>query len=251
MEELMYEVLYRTEEDHWWYRVRREMVHALIGRYVANVEGRFTILDAGCGTGALLKELGRYGEVHGVDVAPEAVRYCRRRGLERVEQGSVEALPFPNGMFDLVLALDVLEHVEDDLKAFSEIGRALKPDGTVIIFVPAFMFLWGVTDVVSRHYRRYTLPELRARVAARGFTVLRASYFNFFLFLPILAARLGVRLFRIQPREENETGIGVFNGFWYHIFHLESRLLRWLSFPFGISLLIVAQKTHREQTSHV
>src|SRR3989344_1275265 len=192
MKPVQYEVVYRTERDHWWYRVRRELAKKLIAIY-AGKGGGLHILDIGCGTGALMTELASLGEVEGVDASEIAIEYCRSRGLTRVRVGSAEALPYPEGTFDIVLALDVLEHVRDDRVAIAEIRRVLKQGGAAVIFVPAFRFLWGAIDELGEHFRRYTLRELRAKLAESGFGVRYSSYFNFFLFLPILFVRKLVR----------------------------------------------------------
>lgn len=153
-----YKSIYDIELKHWWYRVRRKFVHDLINKYFKNQ--RISVIDAGCGPGALLAELNIYGDVYGVDFSQEAVDFCKSRGIVNVQKSGIESMPFESNSADLVLALDVLEHIPDDKKGLNEIYRVLKPKGMVIIFVPAFMFLWGITDVSSQHYRRYTLGLL-------------------------------------------------------------------------------------------
>lgn len=245
MRDSYYDVLYRAEERHWWYRVRREMIHYFIGRY--KKEKKLAILDMGCGTGALLGELTRYGEVSGMDFSEKAVNFARERGMRDVILGRAESLPFESDKFDVVLALDVLEHVEQDGRAIQELYRVLKPGGIAIIFVPAFMFLWGVTDEVSQHFRRYTKPELVGKVSAAGFDTLRVTYFNFFLLPLVFLVRAFNRRLPEQYKPEHETdiGSGIMNGILYTIFKFESWLLRVVNYPFGVSVALVGRKPNK------
>lgn len=236
-----YQTLYDSEKYHWWYRVRREFVHNLIAKYFPT-QNNLRILDVGCGTGALMKELGVYGEVFGVDFSSEAVDFCRSRGIENIQKGGLENLPYTDNSFDLVLALDVLEHIPDDGKGLAEIYRVLKPDGIVIVFVPAFKFLWGVTDVISQHYRRYTKIEISNKINRVGFVIRYSSYFNFFLFPFITLTRFVVNFFKINISSENNTGKGLLNSIFYNIFRSELILLKYFKIPFGVSCVIVAKK---------
>jgi len=232
--------MYARERTHWWYRVRRKLVRHLISRHVGT-EG-LKILDVGCGTGLLLKELQGFGQIRGIDMSQLAIDFCRERGLTGVTFGEATAIPFPDDSFDVVLALDVIEHVADDAMAAREIRRVLKPGGMAIVFVPAFRFLWGITDELSQHYRRYTLPALLGVFESTGCSVKRASYFNFLLFPAILAIRGCVRIFKLRVRSELESNSNILNELLYHIFNLELWLLRATNLPFGVSALIVAKK---------
>jgi ubiquinone/menaquinone biosynthesis C-methylase UbiE len=241
MLDIHYTNLYNGEINHWWYRIRREMVNNIFKRYIQ--KKNLKILDVGCGTGALMKELGSYGEVYGLDFSEKAIEFCKVRGEKNLTFGSITAIPFEDNFFDVVVSLDVIEHVEDDALALSEIRRVLKKDGYSIIFVPAFMFLWGKSDELSCHFRRYTLKDLKSKVCRGGLNIVRSTYFNTFLFLPILFVRLIVRLLKIKIKNENEMGSGgLVNWLLYVIFHIESLLLRHMSFPFGVSALVVSRK---------
>ena len=159
-----YPILYQVEETHWWYVGRRRIIQRLVEKICTTLNNpNPRILDVGCGTGANLKMLAAYGTAEGVDISPQAVDFCRERGLDSVKLGAAEQLPYENGSFDLVTALDVVEHLDDDVAGLREMRRVLRPDGRLLLFVPAFMFLWGVQDDVSNHRRRYTLPRLLKR----------------------------------------------------------------------------------------
>ena len=240
MQEQVYDYIYQREMEHWWYRVRRQLVKRLVARYSQGTAVR--ILDIGCGTGALLRELSAYGEASGIDVSEKAVQYCKERGLTRVSLGDAAKLPFPDASFDIVVILDVLEHIEDDAAGCNEIKRVLKPGGHAIIAVPAFMFLWGVTDVLSHHYRRYTRPRLLRCVRASGLRVEYATYFNTFLFPAIAFVRLAVRVLSIPMRSEQNLESPFVNNILFHIFSLEARLIPYIRFPFGVSVLALVRK---------
>ena len=151
------------------------------------VEGRpARILDVGCGTGANLLLLSKYGDAEGVDISDDALSFCRERGLQKVTKGAAEELPYADGLFDLITAFDVVEHLDDDVAGLKEMRRVLRPGGRVLLFVPTFMFLWGLQDDVSNHRRRYRLPELSRILEQAGFEVERTSYANITFFLPIL-----------------------------------------------------------------
>lgn len=242
MKEEMYDIMYQTERDHWWYRVRRELVSRLLGQIQEKRSGTpLHILDVGCGTGLLMQEMQQFGQVEGVDMSERAVAYCRERGLNPVV-GSADHLPFSDGSFDVVVMLDVLEHLEDDSAGAREVNRVLRPGGVAIIAAPAFMFLWGVTDEISRHYRRYTRGSLVRILKGAGLNVVRSTYFNTLLFLPIAAVRILVRVFRIPVKSENTMGGAWINKLLYRIFALEPLALRIMDFPFGVSILAIVSK---------
>lgn len=240
MESSHYAFLYKAEKEHWWYASRRKIVCDLI---LANTKAKdVKILDVGCGTGELLKELQKFGIPTGVDISPQAVNFCKKRGIKRVILGELPNLPFPKNSFSLILCLDVLEHVKNDREAIKNLYETLKPDGILILFVPTFNFLWGKSDDLGHHFRRYRLGELIIKLRENKFSILRHSYFNFFLFPPILFTRWFINIFKIKIVSENTLGNYVVNNILRTIFLLESTLLKKIDFPFGVSGFIVAKK---------
>ncbi|MCK4553665.1 class I SAM-dependent methyltransferase, partial [Candidatus Parcubacteria bacterium] len=153
MQELFYKIIYKTEQQNWWYRARRIIIKQLIKKYIQKIRPK--ILDVGCGTGLLFKELQQYADVYGIDSSPSSINFCVKRGLSNIKLGDATAIPHDDNFFDIVLALDLLEHIKDDNLAIQEIKRVVRKEGIIIIFVPAFKFLWGITDEISSHYRRY------------------------------------------------------------------------------------------------
>jgi SAM-dependent methyltransferase len=240
-----YSIMYEIEGTHWWFAGRRRILESFLERIFDGVDikdGRPRILDVGCGTGANLEMLSRFGEAEGVDVSEAALAFCRARGLTDVHLGAAENLPYENGSFDLVTALDVVEHLDDDVAGLREMRRVLRPGGKALLFVPAFRFLWGVQDDISHHRRRYRLPELISTLHAAGFYVERATYANITFFMPILFGRVLMRVTGIRPESENNIGVSFLNRPLGWIFGSESKWLRYLNLPFGVSALCVARR---------
>jgi SAM-dependent methyltransferase len=248
MQRHTYAILRRVEDSHWWFAGRRRILESFIERIIADLKlpagARARILDVGCGTGANLEMLARVGDAAGVDISEDALAFCRERGLTDVRRGAAESLPFDDDSFDLVTALDVVEHLDDDAAGLREMRRVLKRDGRALLFVPAFMWLWGVQDDVSHHRRRYTLPEIRARVEAAGLSVERATYANVTFFAPILFGRLLMRATGLRPASENNVNVSALNGVLGRVFGAERFWLRRFHFPFGVSAIVVARKVN-------
>jgi SAM-dependent methyltransferase len=196
----------------------------------------------------MLTYLASFGKAEGVDIDEEAIGFCRERGLQDVRLGEAANLPFGDGSFDLVTALDVVEHLDDDVAAFREMKRVLRPGGQILVTVPAHRFLWGDQDEVNMHKRRYTARELRQRLVESGFDVVRISYMNAVLFAPIAAARLLRRLeHRLRPRLAAQSDFrypapGPLNVLLAAMFGAEGPILRRMDIPFGVSILALAQK---------
>jgi len=243
MQQHTYSIMYEVEGTHWWFAGRRRIIESFVEKICRDLgKERPRILDVGCGTGANLEMLAQFGEAEGVDVSADALAFCRARGLANVRQGAAEKLPYEDGSFDLVTALDVVEHLDDDTAGLSEMRRVLRPNGRALLFVPAFMFLWGVQDDISNHRRRYTLAGLREVVREAGFEVERATYANISFFGPILLGRLLMRATGIRPASENNINVSALNGVLGRLFGAESALLRRLNFPFGVSAICVARR---------
>ncbi|MGZ8843455.1 MAG: class I SAM-dependent methyltransferase [Pyrinomonadaceae bacterium] len=243
MQQHTYSIMYELEGKHWWFIGRRKIISTFVERICRDLgKQKPQILDVGCGTGANIQMLSNFGATEGVDVSAEALDFCRARGLAKVKQGAAEALPYEDASFDLVTGLDVVEHLDDDVAGLKEMRRVLRPRGRALLFVPAFMFLWGVQDDISYHRRRYTLTDLKQRLAESGLEVERATYANITFFLPILIGRVIMRLTGVRPTSENNITIGALNGFLGWILGAESWWLRRMNFPFGVSIVCVARR---------
>lgn len=247
MKEEFYAEYYEIENVHWWFVGRWRIFMDLIATEFKHRSEEIRALDVGCGTGTMLSHLESLGTAFGVDCSTEALRFCRNRGRHDLGQGVATALPFEDQSFDLVCALDLLEHVRDDVGALEEFGRVCRPDGRILITVPAYQFLWGRQDEISEHVRRYTARELRAKIRTAGLQVRRLTYFNTILFPLVAFVRLSRR--RLACLCEGElksdftmTRPGVLNDFLAWILRMESPVLRRLSMPLGVSVLAVATK---------
>jgi len=242
----MYQDFYNLEEKHWWFLGRRKIVFSLLRQYLPN-KNQLEILDVGCGTGSTLKELEKHGHAIGVDVSEEAVRFSKLRGCTNVYRIDGEGLFFEDEMFDLLVSLDVIEHITDDCAALSEYYRITKHSGILLLTVPAYNFLWGAHDEINDHKRRYIADELKNKVEKTGFAVGKLTYFNTFLFPFVLLARMGQRVTkmvngRYKPRSDLKLYPSSINNLLEAVFILEKRLLRKHNLPYGVSLLCVAKK---------
>lgn len=236
-----FRTMYEVEERHWWFKGKFAIALMLLSR--AGAPGK-KILDIGCGTGLFSKMLIEKGyDVTSLDFSPVALDYSRRRGLANLVTGDALKLPFPDNFFDAAFALDILEHIEDEDAALREWKRVLKSNGILIVFVPAFAFLWGPQDEKLEHKRRYTKEFLRKKLGNSLF-VEKISYFNTLLFLPVLLSRYLFRFFPqlLKNRDELDITSKWLNFFLGLIFSLEKIYFTKFSFPFGVSLLSVSRK---------
>ena len=250
MEQSTYAVESRVEASHWWFTERRRLFSRLIAGLHLPADG--PILDIGTSTGTnlrMLRDLG-FSRVEGVDTSTESVRWCESKGLGHVTLGDVCNLPFEDASFEMVLATDIIEHVDDDATAIREIRRVLKPGGFVLVTVPAFMSLWGLQDDVSHHKRRYLAEQVLSRVTGAGLVVLQSFYFNYLLFVPIWLGRKIIRLFGVKLKSEAEVNTSWLNGIMKLIFRLDVATAPFLKPSFGVSYLVVARPRDSTEDSN-
>jgi SAM-dependent methyltransferase len=246
LKEAEYQNIYDSEERQWWYRGMRAISLALLEPALRALGGggrALRVLDAGCGTGRNVLELGGFGRAAGIDLSPLALRFCRLRGVA-VARAGLLSLPFPDGSFDCVTSFDVIYHawVTDDRAAVREMARVLRPGGLLLVRVPALRLLWGGHDVEVQSRHRYTKGELLALLRDTGLETLRATYCNSFLF-PLLLLRRG--LDRLTGRTGSDVGFlpAPLEWLFLRLLRLESALVRrGVSFPIGASVLALARK---------
>lgn len=256
MERQEYHTLHDIEETYWWHVGRRNILSTVLKRFISTPVD--TIVDVGCGTGAdhaLLKDFGK--KVIGFDTSDDALTYCRSRGWTSVSR--IEAdhpLPLADHSVDLITLLDVVEHVERDTTLLRDVLRTLKPSGHAVITVPAYGWLWSEHDEALHHYRRYTLKRFMRQLTAVGFEVTLASYVIVFSFPIVVLFRAlnGVKNIlsgktSVSSRETSYLRLPqILNALFTRILTWEGKLLRWIRFPFGTSLLIVARPRSIKKT---
>ena len=233
-----------VDEHHWWYRGRRRIIAAELAQL--SIPHDPVILDAGCGSGRTMVELTEIGEVHGVELDPEAADVARGRSAGEIVVGRLEQLPFDESTFDLITCLDVIEHTPDDRTTLVELRRVCRPGGWLLLTVPAYQALWSTHDVANHHYRRYNRRSLRAAAAEAGWSVERMTSFNSLLLGPAAAVRLAQRRRLGRPDEsytpELKLGPTWLNGALEQPLRAEARwLTRGHTLPAGLSLLAVLQ----------
>ncbi|MBX7054335.1 MAG: class I SAM-dependent methyltransferase [Pyrinomonadaceae bacterium] len=252
MQQHTYAIMDEVEGSHWWFVGRRSILESFLSDIVKRLASTIQvgsagngsvlrILDVGCGTGANIEMLSQFGDAEGVDVSDDALEFCRRKGL-KVQKGLAETLPYADESFDLTTALDVIEHLDDDVAGLREMFRVTRRGGYSLFFVPAFMWLWGVQDDISHHRIRYTRSQIVERINSAGYTIERATYANWTFFSPIFAGRSFMKLTGIKPASENNINVSALNGLFGKLFSAERFWLKNFNFPFGVSIVVVARK---------
>lgn len=226
----------QTEDHHWWFAARREVLSALIARL--ELPGSARILEIGCGTGGNLGMLSRFGDVTGLeaDAGARAIALRKTGGGHRILGAHwPEERPLAGERFDLVCLFDVLEHIDDDGQALGALPTLLAARGRVLVTVPAYRWLWSAHDEFLHHKRRYTARELEHKAAAAGLRPSLLTYFNTLLF-PLAAA---VRLVARDAPAGTTVPAAPLNALLRRIFGAERFLVGRLPLPFGVSLLAV------------
>lgn len=184
------------EENYWWFIGRRAILDGILRRLVPRTH---LAVDVGCGSGRNMLMLAPYADqVMGFDRSPAALALAAARGFP-IACGDGQSIPLAQSSVDLLCAFDVLEHLDDDMRALSEFQRVLRPGGFLLLNVPAYRFLWSEHDEALMHRRRYSASELHVKLTRSKFLVLKRSYAVFFPFFPIVFYRLFRGLFPKDP----------------------------------------------------
>lgn len=242
MESSTYEIEADVEAKHWWFVGRRKLLGAVISELHLPIEA--TVLDIGTSTGTnlrLLRDLG-FVNYEGVDLSDDAIRWCADKGLGIIKKGDICNLSSSSESFDLVLATDVIEHVDNDYLALHEIKRVLRKNGVAIITVPAFQSLWGLQDEVAHHKRRYSLKQLKGLIRDAGMKCDEVFYFNYLLFFPIWITRKLIRIINIKLESENQINTNILNYVLKTIFIFDVFSARRIKPMFGVSILAVIRE---------
>lgn len=238
-----YKEYYTIEREHWWFKIRAQIIEDNLKSL--NLPKDCKILNVGAATFRTSELLRNYGNVESLEYDKDCCEFVDKVLKEKITNGSATNLPYTDNEFDLVCAFDVIEHIQDDSKAISEFKRVLK-DGSGIIFltVPAFMFLWSEHDIINQHYRRYKIKNLTELIISNKIAVIKNFYFNSLLFPFISIARV---LSRIKKSKTNQSDFQKYDTSRQiskcleFIFSLEKTLLKFVKFPFGVSILLIAK----------
>jgi len=226
----------KLSDTHWWWRGRREILSSLLDRMA--LPDAADLLEIGCGDGSNLPILAHYGTVYASDLDVEMVGAATSRNVATVAVGSLpNNIPFEDRTFDVIVLLDVLEHLDDEVASLKAISRRLKKDGYLLITAPAYQWLWSGLDDIAEHKRRYTISRLQKICRDAGFHVQATSYFNTLLF-PLAAI---VRLMGFKSDRELKLPAPVINTALSSIFSFERHLITTLALPFGLSALAICR----------
>jgi SAM-dependent methyltransferase len=240
LQSLAYEKNAEFEDDYWFFLGRWAAISAVLTRTPLT---NSSVADVGCGTGGTTVRLTRYGHVVGYDTSPEALEYCRRRGLDDVHLYQMPVLPSSARGFGLITAFDVIEHVEDDVSFLRMLSDRLVPGGVICATVPAYQVLWGHEDEISEHKRRYTRTMLNEAFSAAGLRIERSTYFVFTLLPPVALVKWFKRRFKSEAQESDLIPVPrPLNWALSQLLALEAAWLRYGNFPCGASVLITGRK---------
>ena len=238
----MYRSFFDIQKKHWWFVTKKKIVLDTIRRHFKPTAAT-KVLDIGCGSGLMLNALENVGETYGMDMSDEAISFSREIFNGSVKKGLLpDQVPYQESFFNRITALDVIEHIDRDVDSLKAIRSRLTSDGKAIITVPAYMFLWSKFDDLNEHKRRYTLPELKDKLNAAGFTIEKISYFNTILFPVVCAVRMLNNLLKRDGSSDLDMPSGPLNFILEKIFGVEKNLLEIADLPFGVSILAVVRK---------
>jgi len=248
-----YERMYELEDTYWWFQGRMRMIESILAAYMREEPRPGRVLDVGCGTGLMLRRLKRWDPA-GLDFSALSMHFCHKRGVHRLMRGDVVKLPIASNSIDLILALDLIEHIERDDLMIREFHRVLRPGGYLMATVPAHQELWSDHDVALHHHRRYSYKGFRRLLTEAGFKPVKYSYGISFTYYPIVAFR---RLQRLWQRSHGVEGPsrarahliplpGSINKALIGLLHLEAAMLRYIDLPKGVSLMTLCRKAPRK-----
>ena len=237
-------IYYQIEDYHWWNVSRREIILKLLNPLISD---GMKILDIGCSNGSLINKINfnKSLDIHGIDISSKAIKYSKIKGIRNTQIMNADKLKFKDKEFDIIIASDVLEHIENDSEALLEWKRVLKDNGFAIIFVPAIMALWSHNDIYSEHFRRYEKSQFHKRLINSGFNIERSSYWNFTLFIPIFIFRRFQRIVSSRNNEyksELKKSNPIINKLLKIVLSIENHILNKINFPIGVSLFAVCKK---------
>lgn len=244
MQKHEYYAMYKVEKSLWWYKGLRD----ILNYYISQKGQKLHILDAGCGTGINMKFLSSKRQfAYGVDLSSDAIKLCKMRNLKNAKKGSILNLSFNKNFFDVIICTDVLGSMTSNKnikKAMNEFYRVLKPNGLLLIHVAALPWLRSPHDIVTNFRVRFSKNELLSYIPTSRWNILKCSYRLFFLFPAVTSIKLVKKfLWKILgDKTDQNTTPQILNQAFFFIQFIENRLLRFINFPIGSSLILIAEK---------
>jgi len=230
-----------NEESHWWFKGRRKIIYSLIKKNFNHEDKEINILDFGAGSGTNIQMLNSFGNVYAYEKNKKASNFLKEKFKSSKNIKIIENFDNKN-FFDLIVVADVIEHIKEDKLIIDQLSNSLKKNGKLLLTAPAYQFLFSNKDVALHHYRRYTKSSLN-KLFKENYRILKSSYFNFLLFLPLCASILIMKFLKVQFIDSVEKKPNfLINVFLYLVFFSESIFLKFINFPFGISIITFCEK---------
>jgi len=241
MDRAAYDRMRALQASHWWFEGRRRILSRLIGRLDLPRPAR--ILEAGCGPGGNIGMLQCFGDVVALEPDAASRAYAAEMTGARIEAGALPGeLPFAPESFDLVVAFDVIEHVDDDKGAVAALSRLLKRGGHLAATVPGQPWMWSRHDELHHHRRRYRMAPFRRLFQEAGLSVEKASYFNTFLFPLIAAVRAAKIAVGSKSADDEAMPPAAMNSALTNLFAAEGAWLSHADLPVGVSIVVIARR---------
>ena len=236
----VYNEMIKNEKEYWWFKSRRKIIKNTIKSLNLNTA---EVLEIGSGTGGNIDMLKSLGKLTLVECSEHAIALTKEaHGMEPIHACLPDKEQKFDQKFDLICMLDVLEHIETDKETLDSLDDLLSEEGSILITVPAYQWLWSNHDVIHQHKKRYTISQLK-ELTKDKYDIKYISYMNFFLAPLIMIARgLGKVLPKKEDSHDEILKIGKMNGIFESIFSFETKLIPKFRLPFGISIIMVLEK---------
>lgn len=243
MQDIVYDKQYELENSYWWFVARNTIVRDTVEK-VCNFKPDDLLLDVGCGTGSFTRKLSEKYDVIGIDMSPKAVEYSQKRGLKNIQLGTLDTFERNGRDIRGVFFLDVIEHIEDDVKVVAQAYSNVAKGGYIVATVPAYQWMWSRHDEIHMHYRRYTRKKFVKLLKNAGFHIDYSTYFNTFLLAPAMLKRMLDKITGADKKNDNpiDEVPDSINTLFKNIFLAEKNFLPKVSFPFGLSIMVIGRK---------
>jgi 2-polyprenyl-3-methyl-5-hydroxy-6-metoxy-1,4-benzoquinol methylase len=239
MEEIIYQKQRELQNSHWWFRGRKDIVKYILKNIIKNNHN--LILDIGSGSGGMISAIKELGTIESVELNKKLFYDLKKMNIKKIYHYDITKKR-PNKKYNIITLFDVLEHIKNDEELLLQINNnLLKKRGVLVITVPAYNWLWTIHDDLNIHYRRYTKKEINRKLKKARLSIIKSTYFMTLLFPLAIASRVKIKLFQLKSLDLYMPPFFV-NKVLHNIFVFERRIIDKISFPFGLSILIIAQK---------